>query len=88
MAHSYSGRPYRRARAALKAMGLPCHLCGREIDPDLPPTHRLSFTVDHALPVSRGGTDEVSNLRPSHRACNSAKRDRLGIKLTGASRRW
>ncbi|MHB8652439.1 MAG: HNH endonuclease [Terriglobia bacterium] len=35
-----------------------------------------SLTVDHLVPLSRGGTDDLSNLRFLCRAHNSAKGDR------------
>ncbi len=34
-------------------------------------------TIDHVLPVSAGGTNDPWNLRPAHRACNSAKGDKV-----------
>ncbi|MGH9252819.1 MAG: HNH endonuclease [Acidimicrobiales bacterium] len=30
-------------------------------------------TVDHIIPVSEGGTDHPSNLRPACRECNSSR---------------
>lgn len=30
-------------------------------------------TRDHVVPLSRGGTNEWSNLRPAHRRCNSGR---------------
>ena len=43
----------------------PCAYCG-----DPAPT-----TVDHVTPVSRGGTDDRSNLVPACRSCNMEKLD-------------
>jgi 5-methylcytosine-specific restriction endonuclease McrA len=34
-------------------------------------------TMDHVVPIARGGIHELSNLRPACRRCNSGKRDRL-----------
>lgn len=36
-----------------------------------------NLEVDHIVPVSRGGTNEESNLQPLCRSCNSTKRARL-----------
>jgi len=33
------------------------------------------FTVDHIVPMTRGGSHEFHNLLPACRLCNSAKRD-------------
>ena len=48
----------------------PCAYCG----------HALADTVDHIRPLARGGSNEIENLAPACRACNSAKRDRLPIE--------
>ncbi len=34
-------------------------------------------TIDHIVPTSRGGRDEVDNVLPACLGCNSSKRDRL-----------
>jgi 5-methylcytosine-specific restriction endonuclease McrA len=34
-------------------------------------------TIDHIIPVSRGGTNDVDNLRLLCRSCNSKKGARL-----------
>lgn len=73
---------YRRRRERLKALRLPCHLCGRSIDYDLPPTDKWSFTADHEEPYSTGGSN-VGKLLASHRSCNS----RRGNKPLGEATR-
>ncbi|MGC5628191.1 HNH endonuclease [Georgenia sp. Z1344] len=62
-----------RARAILRRAGGPCHICGGEIDYSLPTYDPGSFVVDHVIPLARGGSDALSNKKPSHRACNRAK---------------
>ncbi|MEU7609539.1 HNH endonuclease signature motif containing protein [Micromonospora sp. NPDC049204] len=37
----------------------------------------MRYEVDHVIPRNRGGTDDLSNKRASHRTCNRAKSDRL-----------
>jgi 5-methylcytosine-specific restriction endonuclease McrA len=43
-----------------------CTYCG-EVKP---------LTRDHAIPLSRGGTDDISNIVPACRSCNSSKNAR------------
>lgn len=51
--------------------GTKCVYCGT-MDAD---------TIDHVIPLSRGGTNELSNLRPACRQCNMAKGDRLPSEM-------
>ena len=69
-----NGHRRRQLRAWWKAQGLPCQICGRQIDYSLPSGHPMSFEVDEKIPVSRGG-DPLSreNTGPSHRSCNEWK---------------
>lgn len=64
---SWGGRyAVRKTAECLAWWGNRCHLCS---DP-APAT-----TADHVTPRSKGGTDELSNLRPAHHSCNSARGD-------------
>lgn len=54
-----------------------CHLCGEQISRDLDWPHPRSRSVDHLVPVSRGGSNDVDNLRPSHLACNLNRGSRV-----------
>lgn len=65
-----------RHRAAIRRTKPPCALCGEPIDYHLPSPHPDSFTIDHIVPLTRGGTDEPSNIQTAHRRCNLAKSDR------------
>lgn len=47
-----------------------CGICGRFVPPD-------SFTVDHIVPISKGGTYDYSNLQCCCRKCNQLKDDAL-----------
>lgn len=47
-----------------------CHLCGD-------PAERENFHLDHVVPRARGGSDDPSNLKVSHPACNMAKGARI-----------
>lgn len=59
--------------------GWTCALCHRPIDPTATKL-RDRLSLDHVLPVSRGGSDAIENLRPAHHGCNSAKRDGRRIR--------
>lgn len=46
-----------------------CYLCGKVCGADL--------TLDHVVPLSRGGAHSEDNLRVAHKSCNSRKSNRL-----------
>ena len=50
-----------------------CHICGKKIDMKLPHPHPMSATLDHVIPIARGGKHEAKNLKAAHLSCNSAK---------------
>ncbi|MDJ0461567.1 HNH endonuclease [Streptomyces sp. H27-C3] len=84
-----NGRPYRRLVAAVKALGHPCWICGHNIPASLDARHRMSFTLDHLVPLSRGGSLlDPANARSAHRKCNSKRGNRLATAQSRASRRW
>lgn len=43
-----------------------CYLCGSVAD-----------TIDHVIPLSRGGNNDISNLRPACYDCNIKKGSQL-----------
>ena len=85
-----NGALRRRNRARFKAMGLPCHICGRPIRYDEPSDykHPLSFVIDEIKPVSkwrefgynspRQAAEDFNNLAPAHYICNQAKSNKVG----------
>jgi 5-methylcytosine-specific restriction endonuclease McrA len=52
-----------------------CQLCSSPVDPDLPWPDRMSKTLDHIVPLAKGGTHEWANVQLSHAVCNSRKND-------------
>ena len=50
-----------------------CQLCGGAIDPSLRWPDPMSQSVDHIVPLSKGGTHEQSNLQWTHLVCNIRK---------------
>jgi len=86
-----NGRPYRRLVAAQKALGLPCWICGHNIPGNVDGrTHPLAFTLDHLIPLSRGGDLlDPANARSAHRRCNSSRGNRTTPQpQRRASRAW
>lgn len=65
------------ADQVLREYGDKCHICNEPIDLELARTSRMGLTVDHVIPLSKGGTDEIHNLRPAHWICNNRKSDKL-----------
>jgi len=79
--HTTNDLTYRRNRQTLLSDNPPCYRCGKPAD-----------TADHIIEVDRGGTNEMDNLRPACRRCNSqtgaiykAKRDALRIQERNAA---
>lgn len=84
--YARNGNRRRKLRARLKALGLPCAICGQPIDYDLPAGDPMSFEVDEIVPVSLGGDElDWSNLQPAHRICNQRKSNRIGFTLEGGA---
>lgn len=54
-----------------------CQICRGHVDRDLPRTHPLGATIDHAIPLSVGGTDEPENVVTAHWRCNREKGNRV-----------
>ncbi|MFF9898489.1 HNH endonuclease [Streptomyces longispororuber] len=91
MAGIRNGRPYRRLVEQQRRLGLPCWICGHNIPANVDGRrHPLAFTLDHLIPLSRGGDLlDPANARSAHRRCNSARGNRTrGTPQTRASRRW
>lgn len=66
-------------RAVFERDGWKCQLCGGSIDSAVAWPHPQSASVDHVLPLSRGGTHEPANCQAAHLACNQSKHDRYEV---------
>lgn len=62
-----------------------CAICGKPVDFSLKFPHPMSATVDHIIPVSKGGhPSALDNLQLAHLKCNRAKSDKtMKIKYVG-----
>lgn len=54
-----------------------CRLCGDPLDRTAQAPHPLSPSIDHIVPLARGGTHEMTNVQSAHFLCNAIKRDTL-----------
>lgn len=72
--------PKRRRSKSIVGNPAWCSICGLRIpDNTVDPHDDLYGTIDHRVPLSRGGEDDSYNRVPAHRKCNSFKRDRIGV---------
>ncbi len=58
--------------SVLERDGFCCQYCGRS-----PKEDGVKLVVDHIIPISKGGTNEMSNLITACGDCNRGKSDRL-----------
>jgi len=54
-----------------------CGICLEPIDATIPWPHKLSKTLDHKIPLARGGEHSYANAQLAHAVCNSRKNDSL-----------
>lgn len=67
----------KNARRVIMA-GEVCGICGRPVDKSLKYPDPMAPSVDHIIPISRGGhPSDIDNLQLTHWCCNHAKSDRL-----------
>lgn len=82
-----TGRRYRKLAGRMRSLGLPCWLCGRPINYDLPSRHPMGYEYDHYYPASRWAEfgypsqyaciHDPANGRPSHRVCNEIRQNKM-----------
>jgi 5-methylcytosine-specific restriction endonuclease McrA len=56
-------------KAVWSRYGRICYLCGM----------KGADTIDHIVPIVKGGTNDISNLRPAHEKCNKDKGSKVWI---------
>lgn len=52
-----------------------CQLCFKRVDKNLSYPHMMSASLDHIIPIAKGGTHEPKNCQLAHFICNSRKSD-------------
>jgi hypothetical protein len=54
--------------------GWGCHICGKRIDPELTGTRsKYKASIDHLVPLSADGLDEMWNCKLAHLRCNAKR---------------
>lgn len=76
--HATKTEPY-SAYDVVNKWGDNCHVCEESIDMSLPrhPSGgegwEQGLHLDHVVPLSKGGTDTLDNVKPTHAICNLRK---------------
>ncbi len=69
---------YEKNKKRIFATQTVCGICGKPVDFNLKFPHPLSPTIDHIIPVAKGGhPSDIDNLQLAHRCCNRQKGDKL-----------
>jgi 5-methylcytosine-specific restriction endonuclease McrA len=69
---------YERAKKIIFATQTVCAICGQPVDFSLKYPHPMCATVDHIIPIDRGGhPSDLSNLQLAHFTCNVKKANRI-----------
>jgi 5-methylcytosine-specific restriction endonuclease McrA len=64
---------YINSRTVFARDGWVCQLCQRPVDEGLSWPHTESASLDHVVPLSRGGDHVRANVQLAHLGCNIAK---------------
>lgn len=54
-----------------------CYVCKEKINPRLRMPNYMAATVEHIIPLCKGGTHTWDNVAPSHAKCNFNRGDSL-----------
>lgn len=54
-----------------------CKLCNQPLNMNAKAPHPLSPSIDHVIPLTKGGTHEPSNVQAAHLRCNISKGNRI-----------
>lgn len=71
-----TGRPVLLSEIRVRD-GNRCHLCLKAV-PEKAWPHPMSPSLDHVVPLSKGGTHDPDNVKLAHLECNTAKGNRGG----------
>jgi len=65
--NSLRKKAHKKKNLIRKTYGKVCYICGGT----------PADTIDHVIPLSRGGSNDLSNLRPACYKCNLEKGDKI-----------
>ncbi|MDO5016550.1 MAG: HNH endonuclease signature motif containing protein [Eubacteriales bacterium] len=69
---------YQKNRRVILKTQETCGICGRPVDKTLPAGDPMSATVDHIIPINKGGhPSALDNLQLAHWICNRQKSDKI-----------
>ncbi|QKQ77901.1 HNH endonuclease [Nostoc sp. TCL240-02] len=66
---------YRR-KLLIERYGYQCFWCGCDLAPE-------TLTIDHLIPLSKGGSNKLNNLRTACKGCNNKRGDAMPELVTG-----
>lgn len=76
---------WERAKKTILSSQTNCGICGNPVDKSLKWPHPLCATVDHIIPVIKGGhPTDLHNLQLAHWCCNRQKSDKLQQQMREA----
>lgn len=70
------------AQQLAELQGWRCYLCGGLMCREYRPGEATWASLDHVIPLCRGGTWDADNLVAMHRHCNTWKRSALMEEIT------
>ena len=78
--HGWAEATYRKARKKIFASQSVCAICGRTVNFDLKFPDPWSATVDHIIPLSKGGNPaDIANMQLAHLQCNRLKSSKTNL---------
>ena len=76
---------WERAKKTILSSQTNCGICGNPVDKTLKWPNPLCATVDHIIPVIKGGhPNDLHNLQLAHWCCNRQKSDKLQQQIREA----
>lgn len=73
---------YDTNKARIYASQTICGICGKPVDMSLKYPHPMSKTIDHIIPIAKGGhPSDLDNLQLAHWTCNRQKSDKINFNF-------